>query len=274
MELLFIVALLLTGALVGAVSGMLGVGGCFIMVPVQYWVLTAMGTDPTIAIRVSFGTNLMVVFPTALSGALRHHKKKVVLWKQATILGLTSIVFTFIGAYVASIMSGLMLTTIFGTAILLGALRMITARPIRTEGEPYEKSSAYLLLGALFGFTSGLIGIGGGVLMVPLMVILLNYNMHEAVGTSTAVMIFTSLGGAAAYMIYGFGAHGLPPWSIGYVNLLQWVLLASTSIPMAQLGVHLAHKIDSKFLKWIFIAVMVYMGLKMVGVFTWLHLPL
>ncbi|RLE43846.1 sulfite exporter TauE/SafE family protein [Candidatus Woesearchaeota archaeon] len=273
-SLVYIFVLLITGTLVGLVSGLLGVGGCFIMVPVQYWILTAIGIDPTIAIRVAFGTNLLVVFPTALSGSFRHHKKKVVLWKQATILGLTSMVFTFAGAYLASILSGSILKVIFGLAILLGALRMATAHPIRVQGEPHANPVTYIFLGIIFGFVTGLIGIGGGVLMVPLMVIFLNYHIHEAVGTSTAVMIFTSLGGAIAYMVYGLNAPGLPPHSLGYVNLLQWILLAGTSVPMAQLGVHVAHKINPKLLKWIFIIVMVYMGLKMIGFFSWLGLPI
>ncbi len=274
MEIIFIIALLITGALVGTVSGLLGVGGCFIMIPVQFWILTAMGIDPTIAIRVAFGTNLLVVFPTALSGSFRHHKKNVILWKQAIILGLTSMVFIFTGAYLASMLSGNILKIIFGLAILLGALRMATAQPIRIKGEAHTNPLTYIILGVIFGFVTGLIGIGGGVLIVPLMVIFLNYHMHEAVGTSTAVMIFTSLGGAIAYMLYGLNASGLPPYSFGYVNLLQWILLAGTSIPTAQLGVHFAHKINPKSLKWIFIIVMVYMGLKMVDVFSWLNLPI
>ena len=272
--LIYILALLITGALVGLVSGLLGVGGCFIMIPVQFWILTAMGIDPTIAIRVAFGTNLLVVFPTALSGSFRHHKKNAVLWKQAVILGLTSMAFTFAGAYLASILSGNILKILFGLAILLGALRMITAHPIRVEGEAHANPVTYIFLGAVFGFVTGLIGIGGGVLMVPLMVIFLNYHMHEAVGTSTAVMIFTSLGGAVAYMLYGLNVWGLPLYSVGYVNLLQWILLAGTSVPMAQAGAHIAHKINPKSLKWIFILVMIYMGLKMIGVFSWLGLPI
>ena len=272
--LIYISALLITGALVGSISGMLGVGGCFIMVPVQFFALTAMGIDPTIAIRVAFGTNLFVVFPTALSGSLRHHKKRVVLWKHAIILGLTSVAFTFAGAWIASSLPGSILKTIFGSAILLGALRMATAHPIRVRGKPHANTLTYILLGVVFGFVTGLIGIGGGVLMVPLMVIFLNYHMHEAVGTSTAVMIFTSLGGTVAYLFYGLHTPGLPPYSIGYVNLLQWILLAGTSIPMAQVGAHISHKIRPKMLKWIFIMVMVYMGLKMIGIFSWLGLPI
>ena len=272
--LIYLLALLITGASVGLVSGMLGVGGCFIMIPVQYWILTAIGIDSTIAIRVAFGTNLFVVFPTALSGSLRHHKKEVVLWRQAVILGLTSVAFTFVGAWIASNLPGSILKIIFGLAILLGALRMATAHPIRVKGKPHTNPLTYIFFGVVFGFVTGLIGIGGGVLIVPLMVIFLNYHMHEAVGTSTAVMIFTSLGGAIAYMLYGLNASGLPPYSIGYVNLLQWILLAGTSIPMAQVGAHIAHKIHPKSLKWIFIIVMIYMGLKMIGIFSWLGLPI
>ena len=274
MPIIYIFYLLLTGIGVGLVSGMLGVGGCFIMVPVQFFILKAIGIDPTIAIRVAFGTNLLVVFFTALSGSFRHHKKGAVLWKQAIILGLTSAIFTFLGAYVASNLSGKVLKTIFGLAILLSALRMATAHPIRVEGEPHGSPITYIFLGGIFGFVTGLIGIGGGVLMVPLMVIFLNYHMHEAVATSTAIMIFTGLGGAIAYMLYGLNVSGLPPYSIGYVNFLQWILLAGTSVPMAQIGAHLAHKIHPKSLKWLFIAVMVYMGLKMIGIFSWIGLPL
>jgi hypothetical protein len=65
-EWIHILALLVTGVGVGLASGLLGVGGCFIMVPVQFWALKSIGVDPTIAIRVAFGTNLMVVLTTAL----------------------------------------------------------------------------------------------------------------------------------------------------------------------------------------------------------------
>ncbi|MHA1653078.1 MAG: sulfite exporter TauE/SafE family protein [Candidatus Thorarchaeota archaeon] len=274
MDPLFMLALLITGAAVGAVSGMLGVGGCFIMIPVQYYVLVASGIDPTIAIRVSFGTNLLVVLPTAVSGAFRHNKKGAVLWRQAITLGVVGAASGFFGAFVASQLPGAILKVIFGSAILLGSLRMTTAKPLRVEGEVNQNMAAYVFWGIVLGFVTGLIGIGGGVLVVPVMVIFLNFHMHEAVGSSTAMMIFTSLGGALSYMILGLGVAGLPEFSIGYVNLLQWVLLAGTSIPMAQVGAHIAHKINAKALKWIFIVVMIYMALKMIGVFDLLGLPI
>jgi len=274
MATIYIFYLLLTGIGVGLVSGMLGVGGCFIMVPIQFFILKAIGIDPTIAIRVAFGTNLLVVLPTAISGTFRHHKKEVVLWKQAIILGTVGALAGFGGAALASHLPGSILAKIFGSAILLGSLRMMTAKPIRVEGKINKNSLTYVFWGLILGFVTGLIGIGGGVLIIPIMLIFLNFNMHEAVGTSTAMMIFTALGGSLAYIILGWHHPGLPAHSLGYVNLLQWLLLAGTSVPMAQVGAHLAHKIPAGSLKWLFIAVMFYMGLKMIGVFTWLNLPL
>lgn len=274
MELLYIVALLLTGIGVGFASGLLGVGGCFIMIPVQFWVLTSMGIDAKIAILVAFGTNLMVVLPTAISGSYRHSKKEAVLWKPAVIMGVSGALAAILGAFVATLLPGNVLTTVFGIAIVAGAIRMLTAKPPKVEENPPSTTLPYILWGLPLGFACGLIGIGGGVLMIPIMVVALKFNIHKAVGTSTGLMIFTSIGGTLSYIVNGLGVSGLPEYSIGYVNLLQWVLLAAASVPMAQVGASVAHRLPSKQLKYLFIAVMFYMGLKMIGVFSWLGLPI
>jgi len=269
-----ILILLITGLGVGFASGLLGVGGCFIMVPVQFWVLKVMGVDPTIAIRIAFGTNLLVVLPTAFSGALTHHFKGAVLWKQGTILGIIAAFGAFLGGFFASNISGAILTKLFGAAIILGAIRMLTAKPPKVDEQPSDNMLAYVFWGIILGIVSGLIGIGGGVLMIPVMVVFLKFKMHQAVGTSTALMMFAAIGGVAAYILNGLGVSGLPPYSTGYVNWLQWILLAGCSIPMAFVGARAAHLLPAKQLKYLFILVMFYMGLKMCGVFAWLNLPI
>ncbi|MHA1294225.1 MAG: sulfite exporter TauE/SafE family protein [Promethearchaeota archaeon] len=270
----YILILLITGIAVGFVSGGIGVGGCFIMVPVQYWLLISLGVDPTIAIRVAFGTNLMVVIPTAASGAYAHSKKDAVIWNKAILLGCFGAIGVFLGALIAVNTPGSILTIIFGAVILAGAIRMLTAKPIKVDEEISENTLSYALWGILIGFCSGLIGIGGGVIMIPILILALHFKMHNAVGTSTAVMIFTASVGAICYILLGLHVTGLPPFSIGYVNLLQWILLAGTSVPMAIIGAKVAHKLPAKKLKLIFIIIMVYMGLKMIGVFGWLGLPI
>ena len=269
-----VIALLITGIGVGFASGLLGVGGCFIMVPVQFWALKSIGVDPTIAIRIAFGTNLLVVLPTAFSGAMTHHKKGAVLWKAGVTFGIAGAAGAFFGAFIASHLPGKVLTTVFGIAVILGAIRMLTAKPPKIDEQHSDSMTAFILWGIPLGIVSGIIGIGGGVLMIPIMVYFLKFKMHQAVGTSTALMIFTAIGGALSFWLNGLGVQGLPPYSTGYLNWLQWILLAGCSIPMAIVGAKTAHLLPGKQLKYLFILVMFYMGLKMIGVFGWLHLPL
>jgi hypothetical protein len=274
MDIIFVLILLITGLFAGLASGLLGIGGGFIMTPVQYWLLTSMGFDATTAVLVAFGTNLFVVFPTALSGAWRHTKEGAVLWKPAIFMGVAGAMAAILGVSVATILSGELLRTIFGAVVILCAIRMLTAMAPKTEHTPTENAFIFILIGVLIGFLSGLLGIGGGIIAVPAMTQILKFKMHSAVGTSTVLMALISIVGAITYVFAGLGVSGLPQYSIGYVNLLNWVLLASASIPMAQIGAKAAHKLPAKQLKYLFTILMIYIGLRMIGVFELLGIPL
>lgn len=274
MELHHIAALLATGLGVGFACGLLGIGGCFIMIPVQYWVYCAMGIDPGIAIKLAFGTNLFVVLPTAISGATGHHRKSAVWWKAALVLGLCGLIGAIIGATIAAHTPGVILKIVFGAVILLGGMRMLTAKPPKIEEEPKDSPLLWALWGIPMGIVTGFIGIGGGVLMVPVMTLFLRFAIHHAIGTSTAMMIFTSIGGVIGYIINGWNVPGIPSPHLGYVHIWSWLALAATSVGMAQVGARTAHLLPAKRLKLMFIIVMFYMGLKMIGVFQWLHLPI
>jgi len=270
-----ILLLILTGIAVGFAGGLLGVGGCFIMVPVQIWVFTSLGVPLDIAVKQAFGTNLLVVIPTAMSGAWGHSKRNAVLWRAGVTLGLVGAVGAVIGATIATTyLSGAALKIIFGVAILLSGIRMITARPITVEEEPIENPLILAAWALPLGIVTGIIGIGGGILMIPVMVLALRFKIHNAVGTSTAMMIFTAIGGATGYVLNGLHVPDLPAYSIGYVNLAAFAALAVTSIPMAQVGVRAAHRLPAPQLRKVFVLVMFYVALKMIGVFGWLGLPL
>ncbi|GAI41347.1 unnamed protein product, partial [marine sediment metagenome] len=87
MTIAYIIILLATGIGVGFAGGLLGVGGAFIMTPVQYMIFTGMGIPTDVAIKLAFGTSLLVVLPLAASGAWRHSKKGAVWWKAAIVMG-------------------------------------------------------------------------------------------------------------------------------------------------------------------------------------------
>jgi len=269
-----ILLLLAAGAGTGFASGLLGIGGGAVMVPISYWLILAMGISPDIAIRIAFGTSLLVILPTAISGSWRHNREKAVRWKTALILGSCALVGGLVGASLAAHLSEQILKVGFGGLILAIALWMglgILPRLGREDKEPRENLALVAACGFPIGIVSGLTGIGGGVLIVAVLVLALNFPVHTAVGTSVASIILGSLGGIVGYIVNGLGVPGLLPYSIGYINLPIWLCLAATSVPMAQLGARAAHALPAKPLMYIFIAFMVYAGLEMIGVVNWIH---
>lgn len=273
----YISILLATGIGAGFASGLLGVGGGFVMVPVMYWVVVATGVPAATAIRIAFGTSLLVILPTAISGAWRHNKRKAVRWKAALILGPCGLVGGLAGATLAAQLPGETLKLGFGGFVLAVAVWMglgMTPRLAKEAVKPKDNLWHLMVLGFPIGIVSGLTGLGGGALIVPALVLALDFPVHIAVGTSVASIVFTSLGGVVGYVINGIGMPSYLPYSIGYINLPIWLCLVATSVPMAQFGSMTAHALPAKQLRYIFIAVMLYIGLKMLGAFSWLGLPI
>ena len=240
------------------------------MVPVSYWIIQAMDVSPDIAIRIAFGTSLLVILPTSISGTWRHNKKKAIRWKTALILGSCALVGALVGATLAAHILGKILEAGFGGLVLAVALWMGLGLMPKLRGgdeEPRENLGLVAACGFPIGMVTGLTGLGGGALIVPMLVLALNFPMHIAIGTSVASIIFASLGGIVGYIVNGLEVSGLLPHSIGYINLPIWLCLAATSIPLAQLGARAAHALPAKQLRYVFIAFMVYVGLKMIDVF-------
>ena len=243
------------------------------LVPVQYSVLSLGGLDQTLALRVAFGTSLAVILPTAISGAYAHHCRECVVWKAVLPMGVTGVAGAFLGGTVASHAPGPVLSLLFGLILLVAAWRMLVREKPVAGDDPEISPGIYLLSGFLVGFLSGLLGIGGGIVMVPLFILLMRYPVHRAIGTSTALIVIYSVGGIFAYIVNGIGVSGIPRYSIGYVDLLLFVLLAATSVPFAQLGVRIAHAVRPAHLKQAFSVLLVLMGLKMIGIFSLMGIP-
>ena len=266
----FLPVLVLTGAAVGFTAALLGVGGGFIMVPVMYWVMLGSGLPEDIALLTAFGTSLFVMIPTVVSSTLRHHRLGAVVWRVSVILGPAGFVGALAASSIASSLPVHALKIGFGVLVLLIALRMgIGLRGVSCEDEscPQPPRSKLIVLGLVMGVISGLTGLGGGALMVPALVLMFHFPMRRAIATSSAAIIFTSVGGIAGYIVSGIGVAGRLPYSMGYINLAVWLSLIVLSIPMAQVGARTAHVVDARRLRAIFAVLMLYVGLRMMGAF-------
>jgi len=261
--LIYVGCLALTGIAAGFSSGLFGVGGGFLMVPVQYWLLANSGFDGTIATRVAFGTSLAVALPTMISGTAGHHRKGAVSWAAAIPMGIAAVFGALIGGTLAAYLPGSILRIVFSVVVVTMAIRMLWKIQECSACDIRGSLPVYLVTGCMIGILSGLAGIGGGVLLVPILVIFLRFPMHLAVGTSSACLIFSLAGAVSAYIFHGWGMPGLPPYSFGYINLAQWAVLAATTIPMAWIGAKGAHRCPARTLQIIFAGVMILIGLLM-----------
>ena len=258
------------GIIAGFAGGMLGLGGAFIMTPLQVIVYTNMGLSPDIAVKTAFGTSLLVVLTSAVSGSWRHNREGAIRWRIALVMGSCGLVFGFIGATLASYVPGSALKIAFGAIAIASAGRMLwnTREP---EGKEFvNKPWVWALWAVPIGLLSGILGVGGGTLMVPVMVLVLKLKMQEAAANSLAVMIITSVGGIIGYIVNGNGVAGRLPYSLGYIDGPSWLMLAIPAAAMAQLGALAAHRLPRKLLTYIFVVVVLFNGLDMIGLFRWL----
>jgi uncharacterized membrane protein YfcA len=263
-----IIVLVAAGIIVGLGQGLLGVGGAFIMVPVMVAVFDHMGWGADVAVKTAFGTSLLVIFPAAVATTYAHQRRQAIWWKAAIVIGIAGAAGSLLGATLTTrVIGGETMKIVFAVMVFLAAIRLLTAKPAESQEAPKERIVFWGVFGLLVGLVSGLLGIGGGILMVPVLTTVLKFRMHQAVATSAAVMVLTSAAGALGYFLNGLNVSDLPADSLGYFSVTAWLCLAPTSIAMTQVGTWAAHRLSAKVLRIAFVGVMILVGLRMLGAF-------
>lgn len=180
--------------LIGLTLGMLGGGGSILTVPVFVYVL---GYNPKLAIAMS----LPVVGATSFIGALRHWRAGNLHFQSALVLGIATMVGAFSGARASVWFSGRSQLLLLGALMLASSMMMLrdSFRAIAVNDTRATPAPLLLLLGVGFavGTLTGIVGIGGGFLIVPALVLLARVPMQQAVGTSLAVITLNSIAGFA-----------------------------------------------------------------------------
>jgi len=284
---LILIILIIAGSAVGLVSSFFGVGACFIMVPVMMFCFeTYMGAAPEISPLVAFGTNMAVVVPTALSGVYKHikeMKKKEIAFPTNHYLNfaipvgfgsLTGAIMAYILFSNFRAIAGLLLKTIFGVFCIIGAYRFMTAKPKPKDILPKLSKPKSYTSGFLSGTLAHFIGIGGGLIYMPVLNAILEIPVQLAVSISLATMVIGSSVGFVSFMVLGYNdsiinASQYPWLSIGWFNLLAFLGLGVSSIILAQVGPILTRKISPKKFKILLAIVYIYIGIRLIinGIF-------
>lgn len=245
--------LVIAGVVSGLVGGMLGVGGGIIIVPVLYHVFAGLGFDQTVRMHLAIGTSLATIIPTSISSLHAHAKHGAVDWALLKSWVVPMVIGVLLGTFLARIASGNTLALIFACVAIPVAINMAFGKEsLRLANALPQGAGGWTIAGAI-GTVSTLMGIGGGTLGVPIMT-LCDYPIHRAVATAAGFGVIISIPAAIGLAAAGWGAPNLPPYSVGYVNLLGFALIAPVSVFMAPVGASMAHMMDKNRLKLIFAA--------------------
>lgn len=249
------------GAVVGFFAGLLGVGGGGIMVPLLTTLFVAQGFPFDQVVHMALGTSMAGIVLTSMSSLRAHHQHGAVRWD--IVMGITPgiLLGTFCGTFIASRIDTLPLAIFFVAFMGYVSLQML----INVKPKPSREVPGLVGLsaaGAGIGGVSALVAIGGGSLSVPFMT-WCNVKMQHAIGTSSAIGLPIAVAGTVGYMINGWGAPGMPPYTLGYIYLPALVLVSAVSMAMAPVGARLAHTLPVPVLKKIFAGVLISLSLKM-----------
>ena len=244
-------ALLMTGIIAGILAGLLGVGGGIVIVPVLYHLFGLLGIDEAVRMHLAVGTSLATIIPTSIMSA-RSHRRRGSLDKSVLMSLIPGVlVGVVIGSLLSGIFSGAVLTGVFASVAILVAINMAIPKSKLVLGDRLPGRVGTSLLGTGIGGFSTLMGIGGGTLSVPLLNAF-STPMHVAVGTGAALGMVISIPGALSFLIQGLGTPGLPPGSIGYVNLLGFALIVPATLLTTPYGVRIAHAVNPVRLRQLF----------------------
>lgn len=262
-----IFCLLSLGSVAGFLAGLLGVGGGMILVPGLFMIFESMGQRLDLhgfeLMHLCVGTSLAIIIPTGYVSAKAHHKKGAVDLNLVRDLGISVVLGVTFGTFIASFVSGDTLKMIFATALLGLAFLMMTDPSRFKMGDTMPKNPLLGLMGIVIGTVSTLVGIGGATLSVPFMT-MHGVAMHRAVGTASALGLVIAIPATLGFIYIGMDDNlTLPPYSLGYVNLLAWIMVIPASMYAAPYGARAAHRVSVRKLRRIFAMFMILVALNM-----------
>ena len=259
----------LVGLFIGVLSGLLGIGGGTVMVPV-FRLLFDMSAI------MSTATSLFAIIPTSVSGALSHVRHKTCIPSLGIAAGIGGALTSPVGVWLATLSPAWLIMVVAALIIGWSAVKMLSKaikmKPAQPElatsfaqaagatsgGAPSADSRLHetmelpsgkltrnqLLIGVAIGLgagvASGYVGVGGGFIMVPLMLSLVGISMRQASGTSLIAVMILAIPGVIEQAL------------LGNINYLAGIAISIGSIPGAIIGARLVHRVPERTLRFIF----------------------
>ncbi|MCS5709551.1 sulfite exporter TauE/SafE family protein [Candidatus Berkiella cookevillensis] len=245
------------GAFSGLLSGLLGIGGGVAVVPLlSYAFMIAHVSIPAdMVMHYAVGTSLATMVFSTLSASFFQHKKGAVLWPLFWYIAPGTVLGGLLGGFIADSFSSHFLKVCF--AAFCAFISLLFFRKERVERSPEDKQSLRIpkcvltVIGVFIGTIAGMLGVGGGVLLIPLLVAL-HFSLPQASALSVSCTLPTVIAGTVSAIYFGWDAPPIDLPSIGYVIWPIALTQGVVSVLTAKLGVHITHTLPRYYLRKLF----------------------
>ena len=261
----------LVGIFAGFLAGLLGLGGGIIIVPCLLLIFPYVGINSEINVHLAIGTSTAVVVINLTASLLTHFKRSEnhVLFPIIKRIFLAPMIGAIVAVFIASYLPETKLALIFGIIVFALAVRLLLIpRAAATAPVPHNQwrlPSKIVLHSSMggFGVLSILMGSGGGIFMIPFFQHC-KIPLRYATAMSVACGLPLAFAGAVSYALTGMNAPELPDWTTGYIYWPAFIGIVISSIFVAPLGVKISRKLPEHITRFIFIIMLMIIGLKMV----------
>jgi len=257
----------LIGVVAGVAAGLLGIGGGLIIIAPLAALYRLQGFPEEILMQLAVGTSLATIVVTSLASARAHHRRGAVLWPLLGRFIPGVMAGCALGALAADRVSSRELEIFVGAFAAVAGLRML----VRVNPPPHRTlpgTPALLVAGVVIGAVSTLVGIGGGLMTVPLLV-WSSVPVRHAIGTSSALGFPIALFGAAGMMMVGHGHPQLPPLATGYVYWPAALSIVAATVVFAPVGAHLTHVLPTRVVAVFFACVLFVVAARLISGGQW-----
>ena len=247
-----LLVLSIAASVAGFMAGLLGVGGGIIIVPALYYAFTVLDFDIATRMHLSVGTSLAIIIPTSIISTKTHMEYDAVDFKLIKSFGIFILSGVIAGTFLAVNLKTPAFILFFSIMAFIVGLFFIFFREQLLKNPKMISDSAKNISGIVIGFISVLLGIGGGSLMVPFMRTF-GYDIRRSIGTAAGVGFLIAVFGTITMITGGKILDNIStPYSVGYVNLIGFLVFVPVTMIMARVGAKAVYKIDKNILSKIF----------------------
>jgi len=280
-EFVLLAAMIIAGGVVtGILAGLFGIGGGALVVPVLYEVFRALGVPDEVRFQLCVGTSLAIIVPTNVISFLTHRGKGAVMMDVVRAWAVPSVFGVAVGSAIAAFAppAALKLAFVLVGSVIAGKLlfgrdswRLADELPGADKSTQSARRwhvgmTAY---GAFVGLAASLMGISGGSI-ANMILTLHGMPMLNAVATSAGLGVPITVAGTIGYMLAGLPQQAsMPPFSLGFVSLIGFALMAPVSSFAAPYGARLAHAISKRHLEIAFGSFLLIVCLRFVVSLVW-----